>query len=318
MTWKKLTFVLIPHSQSGIKQISVHRNLIVALALLLIGAIGVMLFYIVGFKGKEYYLEQTRELEARNLALEEHIVSFDSSLTVMAFKVAHLESINTTIITESDISDIDLRLFGDVSTGTTEMVVTSSPRTVITFIDWLDRTSAAFEENMTALLDSCLSNEDFVRRLPSIHPATGYISREFGLSFDIYSKTEKIYQGADIQNISGTPVVATADGIVETIETSTALGRYIIINHGNGYKTRYAHLQTVKEMEPKVRISKNDTVTRGQQIGAIGRTGISINPVSAHLMYSIYYRGVPVNPREYFFAPDFAAVPAESATPPRG
>lgn len=318
MAWKKLTFVLIPHSQSGVRQISIHRNVLVAIGIMLICAIVIMLFYIIGFEGKQYYLAQTRDLEAKNALLEGDMTIFDSTLVNIEHKVAVLESTNTAIIREAEISDLDLRLYGDTADGPATEAAALLPAHVTYLVDRLDRRSAVFEKNAAQLFTVCTENEDFVRRVPSIRPASGYISREFGRSFDIYSKTEKVYQGVDIQNVLGTPVVATANGVVEAVATSDELGRYIVIDHGNGYKTRYSHIQTVIEMEPKVYIAQGDPVVRGQQIGSIGRTGISINPVSAHLMYSVFHNGLPVNPRDYFFAPEFAAAPPETEAAPRG
>ena len=59
MAWKRLTFVLIPHSHDGVRQIRVHRNIIYALVCFLVAAIGIMIFYIIGFKGKEFNLSRT-------------------------------------------------------------------------------------------------------------------------------------------------------------------------------------------------------------------------------------------------------------------
>ncbi len=307
MAWKRLTFVLIPHSQENIRQINIHRKVLYALALILLTSIGIMALYIIGFKGKSFYLNRTKDFILKNQVLKKHLAFFDSSLASMSSKTANLESMNTQIMEESDIPDLDLKLSNyldiDVSNDGRKLL----PQRVFTIIDRMDRESAAFEQNIATLFEYCMNNSDFVKHVPSIRPTDGVISRKFGLSFDKYSKTEKSYPGVDIHNVEGTLVVVTADGVVENIYTSEELGRYIIIDHQNSYKTRYAHLQT------KTSVKKGDKVIRGQQIGTIGTTGFSIRVVTAHIMYSVYHHGIPVNPTNYFFASDFATFPQEGS-----
>ena len=307
MAWKRLTFVLIPHSKENIKQINVHRKTLYALVLFLITSIGIMIFYIIGFKGKSFYQNRTKNFEQKNQVLQKHLSFFDSSLASMSLNIAHLESINTRIMEESDIPDRDLKLTNFLEIDISKDGIMQPPQRVLAIIDRMDRESAVFEQNFATLFEYCMSNIDFVKHVPSIRPTDGVISREFGRSFDKYSQTEKTYPGVDIHNVEGTPVVATADGIVEQIDISEELGRYIVIDHQNGYKTRYAHLQT------KTIVNKGNNVIRGQQIGTIGTTGFTIQVITAHIMYSVYHHGIPVNPADYFFASDFSALPLEGS-----
>ena len=81
--------------------------------------------------------------------------------------------------------------------------------------------------------------------------------------------------------------------VVELVERSRArhgYGTQILINHGFGYKTRYAHLN-------KLHVAKGDTITRGQLIGDMGNTGVSTSP---HLHYEVIYKRSHVNPINYF------------------
>jgi len=313
MTWKRLTFILIPHSQDTVKQFKVHRTVFYGLIFFLIAAIGIMIFYIVGFKGKSFYRKKTEEIVSRNQLLLKHIAVFDSSLTSMKTQVAHLESINTAIIEESRISAMDLNRFGIMSENVAGTGDSFLPDRVFAVINRLDRESEAFEHNFNELFDECLKHSDYLSHVPSIRPSRGIITKEFGRSFDELSQTEKTHPGVNINDIEGMPVVATADGVVHEIDDSKELGRYIILDHQNGYSTRYAHLQPLKQMHNKIRLKKGDEVKRGQQIGAIGRTGVSVQAIPAHLMYSVYHHGIPQNPRDYFFASDFIAERPEEA-----
>lgn len=325
MAWKRLTFLLIPHSRENIKQIGVHRSIIYALSIFLIAAIGIMIFYILGFKGKEFQLSRTRDLVNKNRILNQNLTKFDSSLASMRDRIAHLESTNKSIVEESGISEMDLKRFGDMEMYISSNGKKNQPQRILAIINRLEKESAVFDYNFGVLFEECMKNSDFIRHVPSIRPAYGNITREFGLTKDSDQSRDKLpmtglksHPGVDINFDEGTPVVATADGIVEENATTKELGKYIIINHQNGYTTRYAHLQTIPQMKVKIRLKKGDKVIRGQQIGAIGRTGISIPAIPSHLMYSVFHHGIPVNPADHFFAGDFIASFLEETSEAQG
>lgn len=101
------------------------------------------------------------------------------------------------------------------------------------------------------------------------------------------------HNGVDFGCNRGTPIYATGDAIVEKANKTGyngGFGRQVILNHGFGYKTRYAHMQDVE-------VNRGDTVRRGQIIGTVGNTGRS---TSSHLHYEVIYKGRPVNPINYF------------------
>ena len=88
----------------------------------------------------------------------------------------------------------------------------------------------------------------------------------------------------------GNNVYATADGVVETVRTDAyGYGKYVIIDHGFGYKTRYAHLSQIK-------VEKGMTVSRGSLIALSGNSGRSSGP---HLHYEVMYKGNYVNPMNF-------------------
>lgn len=101
------------------------------------------------------------------------------------------------------------------------------------------------------------------------------------------------HNGVDLPCTRGTLIYATGDAVVDKAYTqgyNGGFGRQIILDHGFGYKTRYAHLD-------KVLVERGDTIRRGQVIGHAGNTGRS---TSTHLHYEVLYKGRPVNPINYF------------------
>ena len=113
-----------------------------------------------------------------------------------------------------------------------------------------------------------------------------------GRMHPIYKRYIK-HEGIDLPAKTGDPVYATGNGIVQSTDIgfrNRGYGRQILIDHGFGYKTRYAHLSQI-DVEPGQR------VTRGEQIGRVGNTGGSIG---SHLHYEVIYMGHTVDPINYF------------------
>ena len=122
--------------------------------------------------------------------------------------------------------------------------------------------------------------------IPSIWPTTGVVSSPYGLR---WGGTD-FHPGMDIANDMGTPIVATADGVVEYAGwNSGGYGNMVDINHGNGIMTRYGHASQVV-----VRVGEH--VKRGQLIAYMGSTGFSTGP---HVHYEVHVNGNRVNPISY-------------------
>lgn len=103
-------------------------------------------------------------------------------------------------------------------------------------------------------------------------------------------KVEKIHGGIDIRAVQGTPVIATADGIISKASMEGNWGNLIVMTHTGGYETWYAHLKGFNSI-------KNQQVKKGEIIGYVGNTGLSTGP---HLHYEVKLNGKRVNPINYF------------------
>ncbi len=122
--------------------------------------------------------------------------------------------------------------------------------------------------------------------MPSIWPTTGVVTSPYGLRWG----GSDFHPGMDIANDLGTPIVATADGVVEYAGwNSGGYGNMVDINHGNGIMTRYGHASQVV-------VSAGQAVKRGQVIAYMGSTGFSTGP---HVHYEVHVNGQRVNPISY-------------------
>jgi murein DD-endopeptidase MepM/ murein hydrolase activator NlpD len=125
--------------------------------------------------------------------------------------------------------------------------------------------------------------------VPSMWPLNGRILSRFGERQDPFSGEGAFHTGVDISAITGTPVHAAADGIVYTAEYDSGYGKMVVIDHGNGVRTRYAHLSAFE-------VVAGQEVRRGQVIALSGNTG---HTTSAHLHFEVRMGGNAVNPYPY-------------------
>ena len=127
---------------------------------------------------------------------------------------------------------------------------------------------------------------DTIQNIPLGPPVPGVLTSKFGWRKDPINGKRAYHHGVDIRGERGSDVKATADGTVKLTNYTKGDGRYVLIDHGNGFVTKYAHLN-------KSFVKKGDAVSRGQVIGLLGSTGRSTGP---HVHYEIHYNDKLVNP----------------------
>lgn len=126
---------------------------------------------------------------------------------------------------------------------------------------------------------------------PSIRPSSARISSGFGYRRDLFGNAVgHMHNGLDFAGKPDSPIVVTADGVVRHTGWVNGYGQAVLVDHGLGYSTLYAHATGIK-------VKPGDVVKRGQQIAFMGTTGRS---TGTHLHYEVWKDGRPVNPRDYF------------------
>jgi murein DD-endopeptidase MepM/ murein hydrolase activator NlpD len=124
---------------------------------------------------------------------------------------------------------------------------------------------------------------------PSIWPVLGHITDSFGERLDPFSGEGAFHTGVDVATDYGAPVHATADGIITTAENHAGYGRLVVIDHGFGITTWYAHLSSFSAI-PGSRIKRGEV---------LGYTGISGRSTGPHVHYEVRVNNAPVNPWRY-------------------
>lgn len=133
--------------------------------------------------------------------------------------------------------------------------------------------------------------EDHRRRYPDYKPASGRLSSRFGYRRDPFTGQTRHHNGIDIAASTGTSVFSAAYGTVTSSGYETNAGNFVVVNHGNGYQTKYFHLS-------KILVTKGQIVNKGERIGHVGNTGRSTGP---HLHFEIHLWGSLKNPLEFVY-----------------
>jgi murein DD-endopeptidase MepM/ murein hydrolase activator NlpD len=152
------------------------------------------------------------------------------------------------------------------------------------------------DQSFTEITVMVKNKEKLLRAIPAIQPISNKnlkrVASGFGYRIDPLYKDSRLHAGLDFSAPTGTPIYATADGEVQIAGFNTdGYGNKVVINHGYGFQTLYAHMVRVK-----ARVGQS--VKRGEVIGYIGSTGKSTGP---HLHYEVIKRGAKVDPVYYFF-----------------
>ncbi len=168
--------------------------------------------------------------------------------------------------------------------------------TIISQINTLRNRLYAQTTSFSAIETMVKNKEALLSATPAIQPVSNKdlsrMASGFGYRIDPVYKTTKMHAGLDFAAPQGTPIYATADGVVQTSgNTGNGYGNHVVINHGYNYETLYGHMVRVKA-------KSGQKVRRGEVIGWVGSTGKSTGP---HLHYEVHKNGNAIDPIYFFY-----------------
>lgn len=163
-------------------------------------------------------------------------------------------------------------------------------------VDILSKALAIQSKSLDEILQLAKAKDHLLSAIPAIQPVKNEnlkrMASGFGYRSDPFTKVRKIHEGMDFTAKTGTPIYATGDGVVAKADnTASGFGNHIVIRHGYGYETLYAHLSKYK-----ARVGQR--VKRGDIIGYVGSTGRSEAP---HLHYEVHKNNKVVNPLNFYY-----------------
>ncbi len=241
-------------------------------------------------------LERLRE---ENQAQKFHIQRFAGQISQLNQQMERLQNFYAKL---KIMANIDLHEYQDASMATggpqpqepeMSIYLEKSLKQQIHRIHWemeeLHMQARIQEQNAYKVEKFFDSQRSLLASTPTIWPIRGWITSPFGHRVSPFTGTLQMHDGLDICARLGTPIKATAAGVIIYSGWKSQYGKTVTIDHGYGYLTRYAHMSKI--------IAKNgQRIKRGEIIGNVGSTGRSTGP---HLHYEVRVNGLPVDPKKY-------------------
>jgi len=165
-------------------------------------------------------------------------------------------------------------------------------------LDILSKKAAVQSKSFDEVKNMALDKEKMLASIPAIQPVANKdlkrMASGFGRRMHPIYKVRKMHWGMDFSAKRGTPIFATGDGVVSNDKKvgGSGYGKYVVIDHGYGYQTLYAHMS-------KVAVKRGQKVKRGDVIGYVGNTGRSVAP---HLHYEVVKDGKKINPINFYYS----------------
>lgn len=300
---KKITFFILSNTGSLIKRTTVSQRFItIFVAICLISFSFIIYDY---FNLKKTTL-CTKELENNLSNQREEITSQRKQIKAFAVEINSLKSKfvdlknveekirNLANIEENANSEHLFGVGGSIPEDLdTQIPITEKHNSLIREMHEQTEQFDLAAINQKKSFESLFKHLDDQRNLlvstPAVRPTDGWISSKFGYRKSPFTGLREFHKGLDLAAKKGTPIIATADGVVTFSGVKALMGKLIVIDHGHGMVTRYAHLN-------KALKKRGNAVKRGDTIGLVGNTGRSTGP---HLHYEVHLNGIPVNPAKY-------------------
>lgn len=287
MASRHFTLMIIPASGDQVRRLVIPRWMLVAC--LVVSALSLS---VIGYVASDYTVLNSNQIELMRLQAENSEQRQEFQRLAMEFSDLRQELV---VLAETDAR---IRLLTDMTSSVSDVPVGigGAPEA-----DELNNLSALQKQinSMRLAIDLRRESQEEIRSLfndqqsisgstPQGWPTKGWMTSYFGMRKSPYTGRRKMHEGLDIAANTGTPVIATADGVVARIETTSGYGKTVIIDHGYGYRTLYAH-------NSKFLVKRGQKVSRGDKIAQVGNTGRSTGP---HVHYEILLNGVPIDPRK--------------------
>ena len=307
---KKISFVILGSSGAPAKQICTSKSSLLLFGVVLMGvfaAVGYIVYDYYNLRGTTSHL-QNRELHISSQLEEIHhqrkqIQEFANEINSLKAKLLALNSFEKKIriianIEKPNDSESIFGVGGSIPEDLDAQIPlkekhNSLMRNMHEQIEQIGRASAVQQEEFESLLKSLEDQQNLLASTPAIRPLSrdvkSWVTSRFGYRKSPFTGRREFHKGLDIASRKGTPILATADGVVTFAGKKGLLGMTIVIDHGHGMKTRYGH-------NHKLLKKRGDKVKRWEPIALMGSTGRSTGP---HTHYEVHLNGIPVNPEKY-------------------
>ncbi|MBN2296985.1 MAG: M23 family metallopeptidase [Deltaproteobacteria bacterium] len=294
------TILVVSKENEGIRKFKISALSVILVSLIIFGLSGFS-----GFAGYKLYnlrtdlsrialIKERNEDQSRQIEiLSEKVASLDEEMMVLRGFNRHLSGIaKVDLNTAEEIIGVGGGGADSIASGKSTDVLTEKilTRKLHSHIKQLGDDISIEKEVSTELLAQIERQRSLMAHTPSTWPTRGWITSGFGWRESPFTGKREFHKGIDIASRKGTPIYAPADGVITSYCNNGAYGNFLVINHGYGIVTRYAHLMDSNKIEVGKRVQK------GEKIAYLGNTGRS---TGSHVHYEVLINGIHVNPQRY-------------------
>jgi murein DD-endopeptidase MepM/ murein hydrolase activator NlpD len=296
---EKVTIMIVPTSQNKIRNFHVPFYFLYLCLGMLVGLIAFNLFSLVSSASHSETYKQTlaaqKQFEKDRKAFTSRVTAFANEWEGMKPQISQM-----LYLSQKDIHGkrYDIWAMGGTAimhnaSTSNDILFPDSPRSDLDLkLQKLNHDIDVTKSIVGKVNEYMATTKEVFDKLPVLWPLPdgGYVSSEFGWrEYPLKKQRAEFHTGLDIANYAGSPIVATADGVVQTAGYVGELGNFILINHAFGFSTRYGHCLRLK-------VASGQRVRRGQVIAYVGTSGRS---TGYHLHYEIRIGATPVDPWPY-------------------
>ncbi len=300
---KKISLVILSNSGASVKQVTISKAFLKGFVVFCLAAVAAVSYDYYNLKiSSVQSMDNAVQLSSQHdeiIRQRQQIQDFASEISELKNKLVDLNNFEKKIRIIANIENTDDQnnLFG-VGGSIPEDLDTQIPlnqkhnsllREMHEQVDQLHLASINQDQGFETLFKHLQDQQSLLASTPAIRPCQGWTTSNFGYRISPFTGRREFHKGFDIANRKGTPIVATADGVVSFAGGKGLLGNTVVIDHGHGMVTRYGHLD-------KLAAKRGKAVKRGEKIATMGNTGRSTGP---HVHYEIHLNGIPVNPEKY-------------------
>lgn len=279
------TLIIVPHAKARFRKVQVRLKLVKwAAAILGLGSL-VLGGFLIHYTRINYEVHELRQLRAQNSLLSTKAQAYEQNASRLQAKVQALQNMVTKLGMMAGLEKTlpDSQVGG---VGGLPSVETTAPS-----VDFrsMDQTVSDLTQKSSKIEEFFQDQKVLLSSTPSIWPVRGYLSASFGNRLDPFTGLRDFHSGIDVSTPIGTRISAPADGVVVFCGAKGGYGNALVIDHGYGLVTRFAHLASYN-------VRAGQRVRRGDVIAFVGNTGKSTAP---HLHYEVWLNDQVQNPIQY-------------------
>jgi murein DD-endopeptidase MepM/ murein hydrolase activator NlpD len=271
------TFLISPSRTSKVRQLSIHRNTLRAAAASFVVMLGLIVYGAVRLAQHEALNLKYLSVKSENENLKQANDAYENSYARLKSQISYVEDMSKELARKARMEH---------SPEIDELVGIGGPETVSA----LNKAADHLEREVRHINDRLRSDILRLASIPRGLPVNGYVTDGFGMRRNPFNgEGSEVHEGLDLAVDFGTPVNATADGLVLYAAPYAGYGNLVILYHSNGITTRYGHLSQIS-------VEAGQRVKRGDQVGNAGSTGRSTGP---HVHYEVRENNQSVDPLRY-------------------